>query len=117
MVKIWLERGVKRQLVSLLLFETPSSYAKVETLEKHTSEVHRRKSNVQIEGICLNDQTNESQPPKAKKTKFEPSVISDNKAIPPIAVYVQTAGAPVAFKTWRGHWTPVYSVGIICSPG
>ena len=88
-----------------------NSYAKVETLEKHTSEVHRRKSNVQIEGISLNDQTNESQPPKAKKTKFEPSVISDNKAIPPIAVYVQTAGAPVAFKTWCGHQ---YRVGIIC---
>mgnify|MGYP001226677606 CR=1 FL=1 len=67
-----------------------NSYAKAETLEKHTSEVHRRKSNVQIEGISLNDQTNESQPPKAKKTKFEPSVNSDNKAIPPIAVHVQT---------------------------
>ena len=28
-----------------------NSYAKMETLEKHASEVHRRKSNVQIEGI------------------------------------------------------------------
>ena len=67
-----------------------NSYAKMETLEKHTSEVHRRKSNVQIEGISSNDQTNESQPPKAKKTKFEKPVIAENKAIPPIAVHVQT---------------------------
>ena len=61
-----------------------NSYAKVETLEKHTSEVHRRKSNVQIEGISLNDQTNDSQPPKAKKTGVESIIIVDNKAIPQI---------------------------------
>ena len=67
-----------------------NSYAKMETLEKHTSEVHRRKSNVQIEGISSNGQTDESQPPKAKKTKFEKPVIAENKAIPPTAVHVQT---------------------------
>ena len=47
------------------------SYAKAETLEKHISEVHRQKSNVQLEGIFSNDQTNESKPPEAKKTKLE----------------------------------------------
>ena len=40
----------------------------METLEKHISEVHRQKSNVQLEGIFSNDQTNESKPPEAKKT-------------------------------------------------
>ena len=59
-----------------------NSYSKVETLEKHVSEVHRRKSNVQLEGIFSNDQTNESKPPEAKKTKLELPLITDKKASP-----------------------------------